>query len=104
MPGDSSPPVKRMVFLIVVATIFAGYGTAYLASDDVRYVTRAGLEEISILQNREPIAELVADRRTDPAQLRNVAGRPEYAAIQARLARDLTRLERCKGSACNVKP
>ena len=42
MPGDPSPPVKRMVFLIVVATIFAGYGTAYLASDDVRYLTRAG--------------------------------------------------------------
>jgi len=44
------------------------------------------------------------DRRTDPAQMRNVAGRPEYAGIQAQLARDLTRLERCKGRACNVKP
>ena len=56
-----------MIFLIVVATIFAGYGTAYLASDDVRYVSRAGIEEIRILQAREPIAELVADRSTDPA-------------------------------------
>ena len=56
-----------MVFLIVVATIFAGYGTAYLASDDVRYVTRAGFEETSILQNREPIAEVAADRTLDPA-------------------------------------
>ena len=56
-----------MVFLIVVATIFAGYGTAYLASDDVRYVTRAGFEEISILQNREPITEVAADRSLDPA-------------------------------------
>ena len=83
MPGDPSPPVKRMVFLIVVATIFAGYGTAYLASDDVRYVTRAGLEEISILQNREPISELVADRRTDPAvrhALRLVLESRDYAA------------------------
>jgi predicted aminopeptidase len=72
-----------MVFLIVVATIFAGYGTAYLASDDVRYVTRAGLEEISILQNREPIAELVADRATDPAvrhALRLVLESRDYAA------------------------
>ena len=72
-----------MVFLIVVATIFAGYGTAYLASDDVRYVTRAGLEEISILQNREPIAELVADRSTDPAvrhALRLVLESRDYAA------------------------
>jgi predicted aminopeptidase len=82
MPGDPSPPVKRVVFLIVVATIFAGYGTAYLASDDVRYVTRAGLEEISILQNREPIAELVADRTTDPAvrhALRLVLESRDYA-------------------------
>jgi predicted aminopeptidase len=72
-----------MVFLIVVATIFAGYGTAYLASDDVRYVTRAGLEEMSILQNREPIAELVADRTTDPAvrhALRLVLESRDYAA------------------------
>jgi predicted aminopeptidase len=72
-----------MVFLIVVATIFAGYGTAYLASDDVRYVSRAGLEEISILQNREPIAELVADQRTDPAvrhALRLVLESRDYAA------------------------
>ena len=45
--------------LIVVATIFAGYGTAYLASDDVRYITRAGLEETRILQARRPIGELV---------------------------------------------
>lgn len=72
-----------MVFLIVVATIFAGYGTAYLASDDVRYVTRAGLEEISILQNREPIPELVADRATDPVvrhALRLVLESRDYAA------------------------
>jgi predicted aminopeptidase len=72
-----------MVFLIVVATIFAGYGTAYLASEDVRYVTRAGFEEISILQNREPIAELVADRATDPAvrhALRLVLQSRDYAA------------------------
>ena len=40
-PGPDS--VKRMVFFVVVAALFAGYGTAYLASDDVRYVTRAGL-------------------------------------------------------------
>ena len=44
------------------------------------------------------------DRRTDPSQLRSVAGRPEYASIQARLARDLTRLDRCSGRACNVRP
>jgi predicted aminopeptidase len=72
-----------MIFLIVVATIFAGYGTAYLASEDVRYVTRAGIEETRILQAREPIAELVADRTTDPAvrhSLRLVLQSRDYAA------------------------
>jgi predicted aminopeptidase len=72
-----------MIFLIVVATIFAGYGTAYLASDDVRYITRAGIEETRILQAREPIADLVADRTTDPAvrhSLRLVLQSRDYAA------------------------
>jgi predicted aminopeptidase len=72
-----------MIFLVVVATIFAGYGTAYLASDDVRYVSRAGMEEIRILQGRQPIAELVADRATDPAvkhALRLVLESRDYAA------------------------
>jgi predicted aminopeptidase len=72
-----------MIFLIVLATIFAGYGTAYLASDDVRYVSRAGFEEISILQKREPIAELVGDRTADPAvrhALRLVLESRDYAA------------------------
>ena len=73
-----------MIFLIVVATIFAGYGTAYLASDDIRYVSRAGFEEIRILQNREPIGELVADGTTDPAvrhALRLVLDSRDYAAF-----------------------
>ncbi|HEY7479265.1 MAG TPA: aminopeptidase [Gemmatimonadales bacterium] len=72
-----------MIFLIVVATIFAGYGTAYLASDDVRYITRAGIEETRILQAREPIAELVGDVGTDPATrqaLRLVLETRDYAA------------------------
>ena len=59
-----------MIFLVVVAALFAGYGTAYLASDDVRYLTRAGIEETRILQSRQPIATLAADPRTDPASRR----------------------------------
>jgi predicted aminopeptidase len=62
-----------MVFLVIVATLFAGYGTAYLASDDVRYITRAGLEETRILRGREPIARLAADPATDP-QVRPLLG------------------------------
>jgi predicted aminopeptidase len=55
-----------VIFLVVVATLFAGYGTAYLASEDVRYLTRAGMEETRILQARQPIARLAADPATDP--------------------------------------
>ncbi len=75
--------MKRVVFLVVVAAIFAGYGTAYLASDDVRYLTRAGIEETRILQAREPIANLVADPSTDPslrASLGLVLASRDYAA------------------------
>lgn len=44
------------------------------------------------------------DRRFDPYQLTNVATRPAYAAVRARLASRLALLERCRGRACNVAP
>src|SRR5690242_13369951 len=72
-----------MVFLVLVAAIFAGYGTAYLASDDVRYLTRAGIEETRILKAREPISELANDPGTAPAlrdQLHLVLQSRDYAA------------------------
>ncbi|MGH7499955.1 MAG: aminopeptidase [Gemmatimonadales bacterium] len=72
-----------MIFLVVVAALFAGYGTAYLASDDVRYLTRAGVEETHILQARRPITDLVNDPRTDSAvkgPLRLVLESRDYAA------------------------
>ncbi len=62
-----------MVFFALVAALFAGYGTAYLASEDVRYLTRAGFEETQILQSRQPIARLVRDSATDPV-LRQTLG------------------------------
>ena len=65
--------MKRMVFFALVAALFAGYGTAYLASEDVRYLTRAGFEETRILQSRQPIARLVRDSGTDPV-LRQTLG------------------------------
>jgi predicted aminopeptidase len=55
-----------MVFFAVVAVLFAGYGTAYLASDDVRYITRAGFEETRILKSRQPISRLARDSAIDP--------------------------------------
>ena len=72
-----------MVFFVVVAALFAGYGTAYLASDDIRYLTRAGFEETRILQSRQPIDRLVRDGATDPAlkqSLRLVLESRDYAA------------------------
>jgi predicted aminopeptidase len=55
------------MFLIAVVVLIAGYTTAYVASEDIRYLTRAGIEETRILQSRHSIAKMVADRRTDPA-------------------------------------
>lgn len=62
-----------MVFFVIVATIFAGYGTAYLASDDVRYITRAGFEETRILKSRQPISRMVRDASVDPAVRRSLS-------------------------------
>ena len=61
-----------MVFFVFVAALFAGYGTAYLASDDVRYLTRAGFEETRILQSRQPIDRLVRRPDIDPALRRSL--------------------------------
>ena len=53
-----------MIFLIVVAVLMGGYGAAYVASDDVRYLTRSGFEETQILAARRPIERLLADTAT----------------------------------------
>jgi arylsulfatase A-like enzyme len=44
------------------------------------------------------------DRRKDPYQLTNVAADPAYAKIRAKLAAQLSKLNRCKGNSCLVKP
>ncbi len=54
-----------VIFLIVVGALMAGYGTAYVASEDVRYITRAGFEQTQILQARRPISKILADPKTD---------------------------------------
>ena len=72
-----------MIFLVVVGALLGGYGTAYVASADVRYLTRAGFEETRILQARRPIQEVLADSAT-PAGLRHslhlVVAVRDYAA------------------------
>jgi predicted aminopeptidase len=74
-----------MVFFIVVAALFAGYGTAYLASDDIRYVTRAGFEETRILKSRQPIDRLVRDSSIAPAVRRSLGLVLESRDYAARL-------------------
>ena len=72
-----------MVFFVVVAALFAGYGTAYLASNDVRYVTRAGFEETRLLQARQPLQRMVEDSSVSEAvrrSLRLVLDTRDYAA------------------------
>jgi arylsulfatase A-like enzyme len=44
------------------------------------------------------------DRRKDPYQLTNIAGNPAYAQIKTKLARQLAKLDRCKGRSCNLTP
>jgi arylsulfatase A-like enzyme len=55
------------------------------------YYTEAGDEELY-------------DRRTDPAQLKNVANDPAYATIKARLVAKMRELDTCKGKTCRVAP
>ena len=72
-----------MIFLVIVGALMAGYTTAYVASEDVRYLTRAGIEETRILEARRPIAKLVADPATRPelrGELKLVLDTRDYAA------------------------
>lgn len=62
-----------MGLLIAAATLLAGYATAYLASEDVRYVSRAGIEETKILLGRVPITAVATDPAR-PEALRAAAG------------------------------
>ena len=61
-----------MGLLIAAAALLFGYGAAYVASDDVRYLTRAGIEETRILTSRVPISTLARDS-TVPDSLRRLA-------------------------------
>lgn len=53
-----------MIFLVLVGALMAGYGTAYVASDDVRYLTRAGIEQTRILEARQPISRIIQNKKT----------------------------------------
>jgi predicted aminopeptidase len=72
-----------MGILVAAVVLFAGFGTAYVASADVRYLTRAGLEQTRILERREPLQHLVDDPglpAADRAYLRLVMDVRAHAA------------------------
>ncbi|MGE0440056.1 MAG: aminopeptidase [Gemmatimonadales bacterium] len=56
-----------MGILVAAAALFLGFGAAYVASDDVRYLTRAGIEQTRILKERRPLEELIGDPAVPPA-------------------------------------
>jgi predicted aminopeptidase len=62
-----------MGLLIGAAVLLFGFGTAYVASEEVRYITRAGIEETKILTARVPITKVAQDPRY-PDSLRAMAG------------------------------
>jgi predicted aminopeptidase len=53
--------------LAVAVGLFVSFGTAWLVSDEVKYLTRAGAEEARILERARPLEQVIADRQTDPA-------------------------------------
>lgn len=72
-----------MGLLIAAAALILGYGTAYVASEDVRYLSRAGFEETRILARRTPIRKLATDSTVTPslrAQARLVLDVRNFAA------------------------
>ena len=44
------------------------------------------------------------DRKADPYELENLAGDPNHAAVESKLASKLAKLADCSGKSCNVKP
>ena len=71
-----------MIFLIAVAALVVGGSAAYVASEDVRYLSRAGLEETRILVAARPIDAIVADPAADSSlrsTLRLVVDARDYA-------------------------
>jgi len=55
------------VIVAIVAALMVGFSTAYVASSEVRYLTRAGLEETQILTDRKPITKVLRNPDLDPA-------------------------------------
>lgn len=74
-----------MGLLIAAGALLLGFGTAYVASDNVRHLTRAGFEETSILLDRVPMS-VVATDSSYPERIRAAA---ELVIDARRYAADL---------------
>lgn len=55
-----------MILLYLAGVLVAGLGTAYVASPDVRYVARAGMEEARILEAAQPLDRAFLSDKTPP--------------------------------------
>jgi predicted aminopeptidase len=80
-----------MIILFIAGVVMAGYGTAYVASHEVRYLSRAGLETIRILERRRPITDLIRDPATGAetrSLLRLVLDARDFASTLGYDARD----------------
>jgi predicted aminopeptidase len=51
--------------LILAVGLFVTFSGAWLLSDEVRYLTRAGVEEARILERARPLEKVIADPGTD---------------------------------------
>jgi predicted aminopeptidase len=51
--------------LVVAVGLFVSFSTAWLVSDEVKYLTRAGAEEARILERARPLDQVIADPKTD---------------------------------------
>ena len=59
---------KLLLGILVLAVgLFVSFGTAWLVSDEVKYLTRAGAEQARILERARPLDRVIADPKTDPA-------------------------------------
>ena len=56
-----------MGILAVAIGLFVSFGTAWLVSDEVKYLTRAGAEEARILERARPLEQVIGDQKTDGA-------------------------------------
>ena len=84
-------PIRRILvgILVVAVGLFVSFGTAWLVSDEVRYLTRAGAEEARILERARPLEQVIDDPGTDAGD-----ARPAHAGRRGPRLRRFARFRR----------